>query len=159
MGAMQRWVRLSAIAMMGAWASRAALAAEGGKPASFTLDGRTYSLTMPEKAVVDAAASQVTFRDLTKSQRLERSLIISLEPNEAGSAVDRMLPLAEGRTLAYQMTDNIDGGSGGPIAELKGRVAFGDIHLFVTCTDQDEWLRDAKWCVPLLESLKVAPGN
>lgn len=157
---MRRWRGLFAILAAGVYGLSAAIAVEG-QPAVFTIGGKAYSIVLPEKATIknSAVPDEILIDDLSKSQRLQRSLVISLEPNEAGSAIDRVERLRGGNSLAYQIADNIGGGSGGPIAELKGRITVGDIQLFIECTDQDEWSRDPKWCVPLLESLKVAPRS
>jgi hypothetical protein len=129
-------------------------------PATFSLGGQNYTMTVPTNAAVDQipASDQVIIRDLTKSRRLERVLVISLQPNEAGSAIDRVTMLPGGQSLAYQLADDIGGGSGGPIAELKGRITVDGARLFITCTDQDEWSRDPEWCVPWLGSLKRTPA-
>jgi hypothetical protein len=154
---MRPWASHLALLAIAACGANVAIAAES-QPAVFSIGGKTYSIALPEKAVIrNMAANGVSIDDLSKSQRLERSLIISLAPNEAGSAIDRVEKLRRGNILAYQTADDIGGGSGGPVAELIGRITVDDAQLFVTCTDQDEWSRDPKWCMPLLESLQRAP--
>jgi hypothetical protein len=152
---MKRWMMGSMLVLMTAHGASIGLAEER-QSASFTLDGKTYSLLLPKKAFIEPSVlpRQVTIRDLTKSQRLQRLLMISLEPNEAGSKIDQIRELPDGKTLAFQLADDIGGGSGGPIAELKGRVQIDGTQLFVECTDQNELSRDPEWCVPLLASLK-----
>jgi hypothetical protein len=155
---MRRWAGLFAMLAAGAYGLSAAIASQD-RQAVFTLGGKAYSIVLPEKVTIknSAAPDEILIDDLSKSQRLQRSLVISLAPNEAGSAIDRVERLRGGNSLAYQIADDIGGGSGGSIAELKGRITVGDVQLFIECTDQHEWSRDPKWCVPLLDSLKPAP--
>jgi hypothetical protein len=126
------------------------------QPVTFMLGGVTYATHMPAKAVLQppVTADRITIRDLSKSSRLERALILSLK-GAAAAQFDRTAGLQGGKTLAYREQDDTGGGSGGPVAELQGVLTMGEIRLFVTCTDQSEWSRDPGWCLPILDDLKI----
>ena len=85
-----------------------------------------------------------------------RLLELAAAQSEIGVRCDRTLSLASGSVLRYSVTDNVGGGSGGPIAELSGRPEIGGRVLAVTCTDQDELSRMPDRCVPYLHHRKIA---
>jgi hypothetical protein len=126
------------------------------KPATFTLGAVSFATRLPAKAVLQASADarSVIIRDLSKSTRLDRSLVLTLDARAA--RFDRTVRLRDGNRLAFRENDDTGGGSGGPTAELSGMMALGNVPLFVTCTDQGEWSRDPRWCLPILEELKIA---
>ncbi len=123
---------------------------------TFALGDTSFAIFLPEAAVVgrSAGGDKVTF-DLTKGERLERSLTLATAPPEPGASADRDALLANGSRFEYAVEDDIGGGSGGPIARLSGRLAIGAHVLSVTCTDQDEWSREPAWCRPYLARLEV----
>jgi hypothetical protein len=127
------------------------------QPVSFALGAVTYATRVPAKAALQPSIDgrSVTIRDLSKSMRLDRALVLTLD---AGAArFDRIARLADGNSLAYREDDDTGGGSGGPTAELTGMMVLGNVPIFVTCTDQGELSRDPRWCLPILEELKIAP--
>ncbi len=125
---------------------------------AFTLEGTRYRILLPQRATVVPPSGQVdrvTIRDASKSQRLERLLILGGPRSEAQSGDTRMVRLASGGVLRYRINDNVGGGSGGPIAELSGELQIGARTLAVTCTDQGELVREPDWCVPYLHHLEM----
>ena len=92
---------------------------------------------------------------MTKGQRLQRSLTFSTDIREAKDGLHRNENLANGGRLDYSVEDDTGGGSGGPIAELAGRMTIGSHVVSVTCTDQDEWDRDPQWCVSYIKSIAI----
>jgi hypothetical protein len=126
------------------------------QPPTFTLGAVSFATRLPAKAAlqVSADARSVIIRDLTKSTRLDRSLVLTLDARAA--RFDRTVRLRDGNSLAFRENDDTGGGSGGPTAELSGMMTLGNVPLFVTCTDQDEWSRDPRWCLPILEELRIA---
>ena len=130
----------------------------GLQRAAFTLEGARYRILLPQRATVVPPSGQVdrvTIRDASKSQRLERLLILGGPRSGAQSGDTRMVKLASGGVLRYRINDNVGGGSGGPIAELSGELQIGARTLAVTCTDQDELFREPDWCVPYLHHLEI----
>ena len=126
------------------------------QPVMFTLGAVSYATRLPAKAVLQASADtrSVTIRDLSESMRLERTLVLTLDARAA--KFDRTVRLRDGNSLTFREDDDTGGGSGGPTAELSGMMTLGNVPLFVTCTDQGEWSRDPRWCLPILEELKIA---
>jgi hypothetical protein len=126
------------------------------QPVAFTLGAVSYATRLPAKAVLQASTDtrSVAIRDLSKSMRLERTLVLTLDARAA--KFDRTVRLRDGNSLTFREDDDIGGGSGGPTAELSGMMTLGNVPLFVTCTDQGEWSRDPRWCLPILEELTVA---
>lgn len=96
---------------------------------------------------------------MSRGTRLQRQIRIATAPREGGANHDRTMALADGR-LDYQVTDNIGGGSGGPIGELTGRLQLGSRILFVECTDQDGLgYTHPDWCLPYLDRLEIVPRD
>jgi hypothetical protein len=126
------------------------------QPVTFALGAVSYATRLPAEAVFQASPDRrsVTIRDLSKSMRLERSLVLTLDASAA--KFDRTVRLRDGNSLTFREDDDIGGGSGGPLARLAGMTTLGNVPLFVTCTDQDEWSRDPRWCLPILEELTAA---
>lgn len=124
----------------------------------FTLGETSLATMLPEGAEISNSASgahQTAIRDVSKSKRLERLLVIAAAPSGFRASYDRRVILANGGRLEFQIKDDVGGGSGGPIAELAGRMEI-DSHVFsITCTDQDEFRRDPSWCLPYLGRLEI----
>lgn len=123
---------------------------------TFTLGATPFAIDLPERAEIQnfGDPSAVTIYDFTRGKRLQRQIRIATTPREP-SANDRTMALAGGR-LDYQVTDNIGGGSGGPIGELTGRLQLGSRILFVECTDQDGLgYTHPDWCLPYLDRLEI----
>jgi hypothetical protein len=123
---------------------------------TFKLGETSFAIFLPTDAVVRTSAGEQKITiDLTKGRRLERFLILAIIPHEPGMIYDRTAVTATGGRLVFQVKDNTGGGSGGPVAELTGRMDIGSIALSVTCTDQDEWSRKPDWCLPYLNRLEI----
>ena len=123
---------------------------------TFTLGATPFAIDLPQRAEIRnfGDPSSVTIYDFTRGNRLQRQIRIATKQHEL-SANDRTMALARGR-LDYQVTDNIGGGSGGPIGELTGRLTIGPRVLFVECTDQDGLgYTHPDWCLPYLDRLEV----
>jgi len=123
---------------------------------TFTLGATLFAIDLPEKAEIRdfGDPSAVTVYDFTRGERLQRQIRIATAGRES-SVNDRTMPLAGGR-LDYQVTDNIGGGSGGPIGELTGRLQLGSRILLVECTDQDGLgYTHPDWCLPYLDRLEI----
>jgi hypothetical protein len=128
----------------------------GLQRADFTLDGVGYRILLPPRARVGPpGASGISIRDETKSQRLERMLILDVGPHGQATASRRTITFRSGATLSYSVDDNVGGGSGGPVAELTGEITVGGRRLAVTCTDQNEHRREPDWCVAYLHHLEI----
>lgn len=123
---------------------------------TFTLGATLFAIDLPQAAEIRdfGDPSAVTIYDFTRGQRLQRQIRIATTRRES-SANDRTMALAGGR-LDYQVTDNIGGGSGGPIGELTGRLQLGSRVLFVECTDQDGLgYTHPDWCLRYLDRLEI----
>ena len=130
----------------------------GLQHSAFTLEGARYRILLPQRATVVPPSGQVdrvTIRDASKSQRLERLVILGGPRRGAQASDTRMVKLASGGVLRYRMSDHVGGGSGGTIAELTGELQIGTRTLTVTCTDQGELFREPDWCVPYLHHLEI----
>lgn len=120
----------------------------------FKLDGEYFEISLPKSAryaTASISVNRVAF-SLTKGNRLERSLHLATA-DEPGAEFTHRLQMTSGSLLEYQMKDNTGGGSGGPIAELTGRMKVGTHYLSVLCTDHDELDREPGWCLPYLNGL------
>lgn len=64
--------------------------------------------------------------------------------------------MRDGR-LEYRGGGHTGGGSGGPIAELTGRMEIGPLVLTVSCTDRGTgaWAREPDWCLPYPDRLEI----
>jgi len=157
-------IRLFLIACLGiaTVGSHAALAQQGASDTplarmTFKLDGEYFVIFLPKSArhaTAGISANRVAF-NLTKGQRLQRSLDLATA-DETGAEFAHRLQMTSGSLLEFQVKDNTGGGSGGPIAELTGRMKVGMHVLSVLCTDQDELNREPDWCLPYLNSLEIA---
>ena len=87
---------------------------------------------------------------LTSTPRLE---------TETEGAADTLVVLSNGAVFRYYMDFDIGGGSGGPAANLIGRLDLGTHTLSVVCHDQAERGPQPHWCAPYLHHLKVADGS
>ena len=126
--------------------------------AIFTLGETSLAIMLPKGAEISNSASsarEIMIRDVSKSRRLERMLVIATAPKGIDASYDRQVTLANGGRLEFQTRDDVGGGSGGPTAELAGRMEFGSYVFSVTCTDQDEWGPDPSWCLPYLGGLEI----
>ena len=127
---------------------------------TFTLGGASLAIFLPEAAVVhNLTGRDKIYIDLTKGKRLERWLILQTAPHGPGANYDKTMILTNGGHLEYRTEDNTGGGSGGPVAELRGRMEVGSLILAVTCTDQDEGSREPDWCLPYLSGLEIVERN
>jgi hypothetical protein len=119
--------------------------------AIFTLGATSLAIMLPKGAEISNSASsdrEIMIRDVSKSKRLERLLVIATASKGFRARHDRQVTLANGGRLEFQITDDVGGGSGGPTAELAGPMEI-DSHVFsITCTDQDELRPDPSWCLP-----------
>ena len=123
---------------------------------TFRLDGTSFAIFLPEAARASNSASgnEVRF-DLTKGKRLERLLILAMTSPAIEAGDHPKVMLANGARLEYQVKDDTGGGSGGPVAELIGRMNIGPLVLSVRCTDQEKWGRAPAWCLPYLGRLEI----
>lgn len=153
-------VILLGLAAGAAWAQGPPAADPAGlQSAVFALEGVGYRILLPQRASLVPPSGQVksaTIRDATKSQRLERLLILGGARDGAKSRPMRTVRLKGGGVLRYGIEDNVGGGSGGPIGELTGEIEIGSRTLAVTCTDQGELAREPDWCVAYLHHLRMA---
>ena len=123
---------------------------------SFILEGIVFKIVLPENAVLHDLAGKSGVRfDLTKDMRLERTLTFSMASIAASTATDRTKNFKNGNRLEYHLDDDPSGGSGGPVAEIVGKLSLESYNLSVSCTDQDEWSPDAEWCLSFLSSLEI----
>ena len=123
---------------------------------TFTLDGTSFAIFLPEAAIVSNSASghEVRFA-LTKGKRLERLLVLAITSAAIDVGDHPKVMLANGARLEYQVKDDTGGGSGGPVAELIGRMNIGSLVLSVRCTDQEKSGRESDWCLPYLSRLEI----
>ena len=124
---------------------------------TFTLDGMSFAMPVPDRGNVRVSADTFTIFVGTRLQRL-----ITLEKSKAGSRrhYRQKTVLANGLRLEYSIDDNVGGGSGGTIAELKGRLEINGHVLSVLCTDQSEFSApQADWCLSYLGQLELTKSG
>jgi hypothetical protein len=125
---------------------------------TFTLGTTSFEIFLPAAAEIRdlAEPSTVAIYDFTRGQRLQRQIRIAARSTEPRPPYNLRMSLSSGGHLDYQVTDNIGGGSGGPIGELTGRLQIGSRILFVECTDQDGLgYTHPDWCLRYLERLDI----
>jgi hypothetical protein len=111
---------------------------------TFTLGGTSFAIFLPEASQIGSVGHDATspdykiYIDPMISTRLVRKLILAIAPNERSASYDHKVLLENGGRLEYSVLDNIGGGSGGPEAEITGRMEIGLLALSVTCHDQNE---------------------
>jgi hypothetical protein len=124
----------------------------------FTLGATSFAIDLPEASEIRdfGDPSDVTIYDFTRGKRLQRQIRIATASREPGANYDRQMAIAGSGHLEYQVTDNIGGGSGGPIGELTGRLKIGSRVLFIECTDQDGLgYTHPDWCLRYLDRLEI----
>ena len=125
----------------------------------FTLDGSSFAITLPAAASISEPNDREIAFNLTKGGRLQRTLEFTSVVMQAEGSLKATVVLANGGRFTYDVKDDVGGGSGGPIAELAGRLELGLLAISVTCTDQGEWGREPEWCVPFLGQLEILPRS
>jgi hypothetical protein len=91
--------------------------------------------------------------------RMVKSFTLGPLSDVKGKNFDRSDVLSNGAVFRYDMDFGIGGGSGGPAANLIGRLDLGAHTLSVVCHDQAERGVQPHWCAPYLHHLKVADGS
>ena len=128
---------------------------------TFTLGGTSFAVVVPEAAVVSQFGDQVRF-DLSKNRRVQGCSVATVPTAGSVAAHDQRDVLANGARLEYRIAHDTGGGSGGPHAELSGRMEIGSHVLWVNSWDQNEGYRYPGWCVPYLARLEIVedtPGT
>jgi hypothetical protein len=146
---------LFAAALLAIVASRSP--AQAPAATTFTVEGATFSIGLPPGARLQPLASgQVGITvDLARGRRLQRTLELTARGQRGQDSFDRTYALVAGGRLDYRIEDNTGGGSGGPIAELSGRLRIADRELRLVCTEQDEIARRFDWCLAAISSLTL----
>jgi len=130
----------------------------GLQSVDFRLADIRYQILVPPGAPVRLPNEQIKFIEIgyprqTRSLRLFRiGPLAESQVNYAWS-----MTLISGAVLEYNIVRLDGGGSGGPEAELVGRLQIGARTLSVMCHDQREGFDspDPEWCVPYLHHLGI----
>ena len=118
----------------------------------FTIDGVSFALLLPKRAVVRATDDALTVYGHT---RLQRNIYLKKAHDGSPGSYNRKATLKNGRQLDYRINGDVGSGSGGTIAKLTGRLEIDSHILAVECTDQREGYPEADWCLPYLGSLEI----
>jgi hypothetical protein len=124
----------------------------------FTLADIAYQILVPQGAPVRLPNEQIRFIEI-RYPRLTRSLrLFRIGPLvESQDKYARLITLISGAVLEYNIDRFSGGGSGGPEAQLNGRLQIGTLALSVVCHDQREGFDspDPEWCLPYLHHLTI----
>jgi hypothetical protein len=121
---------------------------------TFTLGGTSYAIVLPEAAVVGHFGDEVSF-DLSKNRRVQGCRVATVPTAGSVATYDQRKVFANGARLQYHIDHAAGGGSGGPHAELSGRMEIGSHVLWVNSWDQHEGYRYPGWCVPYLARVEI----
>jgi len=133
----------------------------------FTVGGVRYAISLPEDAGMrDQGTDGVIFYE-HKRQRRQRVMLLLAAPQKPGLDFDQQYLMRDesGRTdrkradrvVHYRHLGKSEGGSGGAIEDIAGRVALGQHVLFLKCSDQGEWSISPTWCLQYLDTLAIVP--
>ena len=93
--------------------------------------------------------------NIAKGGRLQRTVEFAAVEQRVDGPRTPTVVLRNGGRFTYVVEENTGGGSGGPIAELTGRLELGLLTISVTCTAQNRGGREPAWCVPYLGNLEI----
>lgn len=126
----------------------------------FTLQGRNYSIELPERVEARACVSfknGVSF-DFKPGGRSPMYIVITAAPFKKGAPKpsDKKRP-----QISMHEPTVAEGGSGGPEVSMSGNLTFPGQNIVFKCFYQDEFASSggASWCVKYLETLRFAPPS
>jgi hypothetical protein len=121
----------------------------------FVLGAVPLAIALPAATVTRMRDANTVDFNTTPGRRIERRLSLTLAARLPDAAYAHTKRLRNGGVVAYSVSTEAGGGSGGREAHLSGVLEMPGLMLQVTCSDQSEDAPQPDWCLPLLDHLAI----
>ncbi len=133
----------------------------------FDLGGVRYAISLPEDAAMRDHGTDGVIFYARKTQRQQRIMVLLAAPRKPDQDFDQQHIMRDengrldrdrtDRVVRYRHLGQSDGGSGGAVEDIAGRIQIGSHVLFLECSDQGERSIHPTWCLDYIDSLAVSP--